>query len=84
MRHATTQTLERLEWLLDQLRKKADLTEKKPGIFYRKALAFLHFHEDEDGLFADVKVGTKFQRHRVSIRAEQSVVLKIVEEQLNS
>ena len=69
---------------MDQLRKKADLTEKKPGIFCRKALAFLHFHEDEDGLFADVKVGTKFQRHRVSIRAEQSVVLKIVEEQLNS
>jgi hypothetical protein len=31
------------------------LVEKKNGAFYRRRVGILHFHEDEDGVYADVK-----------------------------
>ena len=54
MRHARDADLDRLEDLLAQLRTLPGLTEKKRGVFYRKARSFLHFHEDANGLFADI------------------------------
>ena len=54
MRHARDQDLDRVEDLLVQLRTLPGLTEKKRGVFYRKNRAFLHFHEDPKGMFADI------------------------------
>ena len=54
MRHARDQDMDRLEDQLAQLRTLPGLVEKKRGIFYRKSRAFLHFHEDPKGLFADI------------------------------
>jgi hypothetical protein len=54
MRHARDADLDRLEDLLAQLRTLPGLMEKKRGVFYRKSRAFLHFHEDPRGLFADI------------------------------
>jgi len=54
MRHARDQDLDRLESLLAQLRALPGLVEKKRGVFYRKSRAFLHFHEDPKGMFADI------------------------------
>jgi len=54
MRHARDQDLDRLEDLLAQLRALPGLVEKKRGVFYRKSRAFLHFHEDPKGMFADL------------------------------
>jgi hypothetical protein len=54
MRHARDQDLDRVEDLLVQLRALPGLTEKKRGVFYRKSRAFLHFHEDPKGMFADL------------------------------
>jgi hypothetical protein len=54
MRHARDVDLDRLEDLLVQLRTLSGLNEKKRGVFYRKSHAFLHFHEDPKGLFADI------------------------------
>ena len=54
MRHARDQDLDRLEDLLVKLRALPGLTEKKRGVFYRKSRAFLHFHEDPKGMFADL------------------------------
>jgi hypothetical protein len=54
MRHARDSDLDRLEELLIQLRTLPGLTEKKRGVFYRKSRAFLHFHEDPKGMFADI------------------------------
>ena len=31
------------------------LTERTPGTFYRRSRAFLHFHADPAGIFADVR-----------------------------
>jgi hypothetical protein len=54
MRHARDQDLDRLDGLLTQLRALPALIEKKRGVFYRKSRAFLHFHEDPRGMFADL------------------------------
>lgn len=54
MRHARDQDLDRVEGLLVELRTLPGLTEKKRGVFYRKSRAFLHFHEDPKGMFADI------------------------------
>jgi hypothetical protein len=55
MRHARQDALDQLEPLLAQIRALPGLTEKARGVFYRKSRAFLHFHEDPAGLFADVR-----------------------------
>ena len=54
MKHAASKTLKYLETLLKEIRK-SGLKEKRNGIFYKGSSAYLHFHEDEKGVFADVK-----------------------------
>ena len=85
MRHATPAALDQLEPLLAELRGCEDLREKKRGTFYRGSSAFLHFHEDPAGLFADVKlVGRDFTRMRASTAAEQHAVLRAVRAALSA
>jgi hypothetical protein len=64
MRHARADALDALEPLLAELRALPGLTEKSRGAFYRKSRAFLHFHEDPKGLFADLREphGDDFER----------------------
>lgn len=79
MRHATAAALDELEPLLVALRALPGLKEKSRGTFYRGSKAFLHFHEDPAGFFADVRLaGTSFDRQRVSTRAEQAALLRQV------
>ena len=76
MKHAGPPTLARLEPLLAELRRVAGLVERTPGSFYRRGAAFLHFHEDPAGLFADVKLdGKRFERFDVSVAADQQALL---------
>jgi hypothetical protein len=67
MRHARPAALDQLEPLLARLRAIGGLKEKSRGVFYRGARAFLHFHEDPAGLFADIRTadGTDFERFKV-------------------
>lgn len=77
MKHAGPATLAQLEPLLAQLRALSALSERTPGCFYRKGTAWLHFHEDPTGLFADAKLGGKaFERVRVTSAAEQALLLR--------
>ena len=55
MKHASAAALDALEPLLSEVRRAVGLIERKRGIFYRRSRAFLHFHEDAAGMFADVK-----------------------------
>ena len=72
MKHASTEALRKLEPLLAQVRRIVSLSERKPGIFYRRSSAFLHFHEDASGLFADVKLnGMHFERMPVSTERQR-------------
>jgi hypothetical protein len=79
VRHARPDALDELEPVLMQLRALPDLREKSRGTFYRKSQAFLHFHEDPAGLFADVRLGgADFTRMRVSTKAEQRALMTAV------
>ncbi len=74
MKHAGPQALEALEPLLEKLRTilpaLPGVVERKRGIFYRGATAFLHFHEDPAGMFADLRSGADFERYAVNTKAE--------------
>src|ERR1700722_197704 len=74
VRHATTEALDRLEPLLAELRSLPGLVEKKRGVFYRRSKAFVHFHEDLSGLYADVRFAGDFERMCVET-AEQRAAL---------
>ena len=77
MRHITPEQLDRLEPLLQELRGIPELREKKRGVFYRKSRAFLHFHEDPAGLFADLRLtGPDFDRFEVSSKTQQRTLLR--------
>ena len=74
MRHATAAALDQLEDLLVDLRAMPGLREKSRGVFYRGSRAFLHFHEDAAGLFADVRFDADFERVRVSTGDERQAL----------
>jgi hypothetical protein len=78
MKHAGAEALDDLEPLLVALREVPGLREKSRGIFYRGSRAFLHFHEDPDGLFADVRIHAEFERVRITSTAEQQQLLQSV------
>jgi hypothetical protein len=81
VKHAGPQTLASIEPLLRQLRKYSSLVERTPGSFYRKSKAYLHFHEDASGTYADVKLnGAEFTRLRVTTSQEQARLLSLVAE----
>lgn len=71
MKHATQAAFDLLEDVLDQLRGLPGLKEKSRGTFYVKAGAFLHFHEDPAGLFADLKERGDWVRYPVNTKAEK-------------
>lgn len=85
VKHAGPVALGQLSALLAQLRAIGGLREKKPGIFYRGASAFLHFHEDPAGLFADAKTsGCEFTRFSLSTEDDQRRLLTAVAAALGS
>lgn len=67
MAHASEAALGRLQPLLRQLRDIRGLQERKPGIFYSKGSAFLHFHDEGGVSIADLKKpgGSGFDRYLV-------------------
>jgi len=82
MRHARDEDLDRLEDLLAELRALPGLAEKKRGVFYRKSRAFLHFHEDPKGLFADISGPD--ERIDVTAAAGRRALLDAVQRRLAS
>jgi hypothetical protein len=70
--------LDDLEEVLSELRRVDGLTEKSRGVFHRGSRAFLHFHEDPSGTYADVRVDTEFERLRVTTKAERRRLLSVV------
>ena len=75
MKHAGADAIRELEPLLRELRALEELTEKRPGIFYRRSKAFLHFHEDPKGLFADLKLADDFSRFPVNTDRQREALL---------
>jgi hypothetical protein len=71
-----------MEALLAELRGLSQLRERKRGYFSRGSRAFLHFHEDAGDLYVDVRLGSKFERMKVTSRGEQADFLSRVREAL--
>ena len=78
MRHATGSTLARLDRLLAAIRREQRVKERRAGIFYVKGQAFLHFHEDPAGIFADLKREGNWVRFAVNTKTEQQHLLQSV------
>ena len=82
MKHATDDALDRLEPLLRRLRAIDGLRERTRGTFTNRSRAFLHFHEDPAGLFADVRLADDFDRHEVTTAAQQRRLATAIERHL--
>lgn len=84
MRHAGQASLDELQPLLDRLRELPGLTERKRGVFYLRSKAFLHFHEDPAGLFADLRAadGLDFDRIAVSDEPGRAELLALAAQRL--
>ena len=82
MKHASDVALDGLEPLLSRLRKLDGLTERKRGIFYRRGQAFIHFHEDPSGFFADLRTGAGWLRLPATTAHEQSALVKAAKREL--
>jgi hypothetical protein len=84
MRHARAQDLDRLEDLLAELRSLPAMVEKTRGVFYLKGRAFLHFHEDPKGLFADIRdaAGGDFERIDIPEAAGRAALLALARRRL--
>ena len=77
MKHACAKALDRIEPLLAQLRAQAGLKEKSRGCFYFGGKGFLHFHEHgEDELYADIGLGSDFERLPAMTASQHKLILK--------
>lgn len=84
MKHAGAQALATLAPLLAAVRAAAGATlvERKAGTFYRRGAAFLHFHEDPAGLFADLKAEVGWKRFAVDSAAQRTALLRALKSRL--
>lgn len=78
MKHATPEAIAALAGFIAELRAVDGLTEKRPGAFSRGSRAFLHFHEDPTGFYADVRLKDDFERFRCTTAREQRALLSKV------
>ena len=83
MKHAGAEALAVLSEVLQKLRNRTGLVERKPGIFYVKGKAFLHFHEDRAGLFADLRQRGDWLRLAVNGLDDQDRLLAAVDRTLD-
>lgn len=85
MKHASATTIAAIAPLLEKIRLLPGLKEKKTGVFYRKSRAFLHFHEDGNNIYADVRLQEPdFQRLPVTTLNEQITFFETVQASLHS
>jgi hypothetical protein len=64
---------------LRNLRARIALRETRPGIFYAKGRAFLHFHADRTGLFADLREGDGWRRLPVNDPDDCKMLIELVD-----
>ena len=84
MKHAGPGTLARITPLLRELRARPALRERRPGVFELNSRAFLHFHDDPAGIFADVRLAEDFVRLPVTSISQQSDLLERIDDCLSA
>jgi hypothetical protein len=81
MKHAGATALAALTELISAIRAYG-VKEPRPGVFYRKGKAWLHFHEDKAGLFADIRLREDWERFRVSEPEERTAFMALIKSNL--
>jgi hypothetical protein len=85
MKALKASTLDTLSPLLDVLRTHPGLREVRPAEFELDGDDFVHFHEDSDGVFADVRLRKEVRVHMpVSSPAEQAEFLEQIDRTLEA
>jgi hypothetical protein len=84
MKHAGPSTLARISPLLEELRARPALRERRPGVFELESRAFLHFHDDPSGVFADVRLAEDFVRLPVTSSSQQADLLDRIDRTLST
>jgi hypothetical protein len=84
MKHAGMGALDQLDELLSALRERPALKERSRGVFYRGGKAWLHFHDDPTGLYADLRDPSGWLRLRVSSMPERQAFLSAVDRSLGA
>jgi len=79
VKHADAAALAALSDLIEKLRRRGVLVEKRLGIFYTKGRAFLHFHTDPAGFFADLLDDGDWRRFPVNNPDECAMLLTAVD-----
>ena len=77
-------TFKDLTPLLDVLRAHPALREARPAAFHLNGRNFVHFHEEPEGVFADVLLTNGRVRMPVSSPAEQAELLERIDHVLES
>ena len=60
MGHCPYEKIKNLEPAFELIRKLEKIKEPKPAIFYLKSQGFLHFHDKDEKIWADIKDGKKW------------------------
>ena len=81
MRHETNETL---EMLLNFLKSYEILSEMKPTNFHLNGKGFIHFHDEPDGLWADIFLSKGRLRMPANTASEQADVIGTIETTLES
>ena len=86
MGRARKVTLQELEpWLAEVRGLGIDgLVEKANGAFYQRRVGILHFHEDADGVYADVKIGGEWQRVQIDRGHGKRTVISLLRKEYAS
>jgi hypothetical protein len=84
MKHAGPDVFARIAPLLEALRARPALRERRPGCFELKSRSFLHFHDDPKGIFADVRLAEAFLRLAVTTASQQSDLLERIDRRLSA
>jgi hypothetical protein len=82
MKHASPAALDQLAQLLAGIRQFECVKEKSRGVFYCRSKAFLHFHEDPAGMFADLRTGSDWERFRINSKEQQAMLLRRIRHHL--
>ena len=68
-------TIEALSILLNFLRSYEILNEVKPTYFHLNGKGFIHFHDEPDGLWADIFLSRRVKRMPANTASEQADVI---------
>jgi hypothetical protein len=84
VKHAGEAALDAIEPMLKELRQLEGIRERKPGVFYKKSSAFIHFHEDPAGIFVDVRREREWLRLPVNTPSERRQLVRLARQMSTS